>query len=64
MTMLTVHLVRTGGGAMVHRSDCVHVHRPVKSVPWLWAEGREVEEVQRAMPLVGAQACRDCHPFP
>lgn len=64
MTVLTVYLVRTDGGALVHRSDCLNARRPVTSVPWLWAEGREVEEVQRAMPLVGATACRECHPFP
>lgn len=64
MTVLTVPLVRTGGGALVHRSDCVHTRRPAHPIPWLWAEGREIEEVQRAMPLVGARECRDCHPFP
>ena len=64
MTVLDVHLVRTGGGALVHRSNCRAVQRPVKSIPWLWAEGREVDEVERAMPLVGARACLDCHPFP
>jgi hypothetical protein len=62
---MTTRLVRTKGGAVVHRASCTTIDpNAVTSTvaPWLWAEGRTDTEIQQAIAMVGARACKICKP--
>lgn len=61
---MTSRLVRTKGGTVVHRANCSTIgHGAISSAaPWAWAEERTDAEVQQAIGMVGARACKICKP--
>ncbi|OCB44712.1 hypothetical protein A5721_18760 [Mycobacterium vulneris] len=56
------HLVRTQGGAFIHRQDCPMARRG-SAMPWLWADGAPEEMVRRAIVQMGYRTCKSCVPF-
>lgn len=60
------HLVRTNGGAMIHRDSCNYVagRNGSKAVPWLWADKAPLEMVRRAVIQFGYRSCKVCMPLP
>ena len=66
MSELARNLFRTMGGALIHRAECSLMHADattVGAVPWLWAEGRPLEQVREAIAMVGSRVCAQCQPF-
>lgn len=57
------NLVRTRGGAVIHRSDCQY-NRSGRGVPWLWADTVSINDIQHAVDQLGYHVCTVCQPIP
>lgn len=60
-----MNLVRAAGGAVIHVPGCLALGTvpPFAGSPWLWAQGRSVNEVRHAAAMTGSRPCRVCQPL-
>jgi len=58
---LPAHLVRTRGGAMIHREDCRHAASK-GAYPWMWADGKTHGEIRSQVLRMRFDLCRKCRP--
>lgn len=54
-------LVRTMGGAVVHIASCSR--KGYRTIPWDWASGRTLEEVEHEARTTGLGLCGSCTPL-
>lgn len=54
-------LVRTNGGATVHRIECDV--KGTRAAPWLWAQSKSIAEVAATSAQLGVKPCGTCHPY-
>ncbi len=73
---MNTHLVRTRGGAMIHRADCPSVQprkrvkappwqfrSPDGGVPWLWADDKPESVIAWVTVRNGYRTCQHCRPI-
>jgi len=53
-------LVRTSGGAVIHRATCRYATQHVH--PWEWAEGRAYVEIRLCARRLRYKLCKVCKP--